>query len=77
LLCLLSLDAHGRVIFILDDPEKSESINALQTNFHLPCSTLMMLVSAFATRELIMEAYAKAVEEQYRFYSYGDCMLIV
>jgi S-adenosylmethionine:tRNA ribosyltransferase-isomerase len=37
----------------------------------------MMLISAFASRELILEAYAKAVEEKYRFYSYGDCMLIV
>ena len=51
--------------------------DALLTNFHLPCSTLLMLVSAFAGRELVLEAYAKAVEERYRFYSYGDCMLLI
>lgn len=49
----------------------------LLTNFHLPKSTLMMLVSAFASRELIFEAYAQAIREKYRFYSYGDCMLIL
>jgi S-adenosylmethionine:tRNA ribosyltransferase-isomerase len=52
-------------------------VGALLTNFHLPKSTLIMLVSAFANRELIMEAYAKAVEQRYRFFSYGDCMLLV
>ncbi len=52
-------------------------VGGLLTNFHLPESTLIMLVSAFAGRELVLEAYAKAVEERYRFYSYGDCMLIV
>ena len=50
---------------------------ALLTNFHLPCSTLLMLVSAFAGRELVLEAYEKAVEQRYRFYSYGDCMLLI
>lgn len=49
----------------------------LITNFHLPRSTLLMLVSAFAGRELILGAYRHAVAERYRFYSYGDCMLIV
>jgi len=53
------------------------SAGALLTNFHLPKSTLLMLVSAFAGRELVMEAYAAAIRERYRFYSYGDCMLIV
>ena len=52
-------------------------VGALLTNFHLPKSTLLMLVSAFAGREFVMEAYAEAIREQYRFYSYGDCMLIV
>ena len=46
------------------------------TNFHLPGSTLMMLVSAFAGRDNIMRAYAHAIEESYRFFSYGDAMLI-
>jgi S-adenosylmethionine:tRNA ribosyltransferase-isomerase len=47
------------------------------TNFHLPKSTLMMLVSAFAGRENMLAAYAEAVREQYRFFSYGDGMLII
>ena len=52
-------------------------VDRLLTNFHLPRSTLLMLVSALAGRELIMEAYAEAVRERYRFFSYGDCMLIL
>jgi S-adenosylmethionine:tRNA ribosyltransferase-isomerase len=52
-------------------------VRALLTNFHLPKSTLLMLVSAFAGRELILRAYQHAISERYRFYSYGDCMLIV
>jgi S-adenosylmethionine:tRNA ribosyltransferase-isomerase len=50
--------------------------DALITNFHLPCSTLLMLVSALAGRELIMKAYKEAVKAEYRFFSYGDAMLI-
>lgn len=50
---------------------------ALLTNFHLPQSTLIMLVCAFAGKELIMEAYRQAVKQRYRFFSYGDCMLIL
>ncbi len=53
-----------------------ESIDALITNFHLPESTLLMLVSAFAGRDLILDAYKHAVEHRYRFFSYGDAMLI-
>ncbi len=52
-------------------------VGALLTNFHLPRSTLLMLVAAFAGRELLLRAYQHAVAERYRFYSYGDCMLIV
>ncbi len=52
------------------------SVDALITNFHLPESTLMMLVSAFASRKHILDAYNEAVEEQYRFFSYGDSMFI-
>lgn len=52
-------------------------VDRLLTNFHLPRSTLLMLVSAFAGVELIREAYAQAVRERYRFFSYGDCMLIL
>jgi S-adenosylmethionine:tRNA ribosyltransferase-isomerase len=53
------------------------AVGAILTNFHLPRTTLLMLVSAFATRELILEAYRRAVELKYRFYSYGDCMLVL
>lgn len=52
-------------------------VNHLLTNFHLPGSTLLMLVSAFAGRELIREAYEKAVKDRFRFFSYGDAMLIL
>lgn len=52
-------------------------VDALLTNFHLPQSSLLMLVSAFAGRELVLEAYRHAVNKRYRFYSYGDCMLII
>ena len=51
--------------------------DALLTNFHLPRSSLLVLVSAFAGRELVLAAYRHAVQERYRFYSYGDCMLIL
>jgi S-adenosylmethionine:tRNA ribosyltransferase-isomerase len=51
-------------------------VGALLTNFHLPQSTLLMLVSAFAGRERVLSAYEHAVRERYRFYSYGDCMFI-
>ena len=51
--------------------------DALLTNFHLPRSSLLILVSAFAGRELVLRAYGHAVAERYRFYSYGDCMLIL
>lgn len=52
-------------------------VEAMITNFHLPKSTLLMLVSAFASRELILETYRKAVEAEYRFFSFGDAMLIL
>jgi S-adenosylmethionine:tRNA ribosyltransferase-isomerase len=52
-------------------------VDALVTNFHLPRSSLLLLVSAFAGRELVLDAYAHAVAERYRFYSYGDAMLIL
>ena len=52
-------------------------VDAMITNFHVPRSTLMMLVSAFATRDQVMDAYAAAIAERYRFFSFGDAMLIV
>jgi len=52
-------------------------VDALVTNFHLPRSTLLMLTSAFAGRELVLRAYAEAIEQRYRLYSFGDCMFIL
>lgn len=52
-------------------------VDKLLTNFHLPKSTLMMMIAAFAGLDLVKEAYTKAVEQKYRFFSYGDCMLIL
>ena len=57
-------------------PYKFKVVDRIVTNFHLPSSTLLMLVSAFADRDMIMAAYKKAVKEKYRFFSYGDAMLI-
>ena len=56
---------------------KFRIVDALLTNFHLPRSSLLMLVSAFAGHQLILEAYRHAVAARYRFYSYGDCMLVI
>ncbi|GAB4173277.1 MAG: tRNA preQ1(34) S-adenosylmethionine ribosyltransferase-isomerase QueA [Calditrichia bacterium] len=57
-------------------PYQFKMVDAIITNFHLPKSTLIMLVSAFASRELILKAYREAIKEKYRFYSYGDAMFI-
>ena len=54
-----------------------KAVDAMITNFHLPRSTLIMLVSAFAGKERILDAYQRAVEHAYRFYSFGDAMLIL
>ncbi len=77
-------DANGKVspqdgatgIFIYP-PFEFRVVDALLTNFHLPRSSLLMLVSAFAGREFVLRAYEEAIRERYRFYSYGDCMLIL
>jgi S-adenosylmethionine:tRNA ribosyltransferase-isomerase len=58
-------------------PYQFRTVNVLLTNFHLPRSTLLMLVSAFSGREFLLGAYQEAIREGYRFYSYGDCMLIL
>jgi len=52
-------------------------VDAMITNFHLPRSTLLLLVSAFAGRELILRAYKEAIRQRYRFYSFGDASLIL
>lgn len=58
-------------------PQTLKVVDKLITNFHLPQSTLIMLVCAFADKDLVMKAYKKAIKEKYRFYSYGDAMLII
>jgi S-adenosylmethionine:tRNA ribosyltransferase-isomerase len=68
---------NGATDIFIHPPAEIRRIDSLLTNFHLPRSTLLMLVSAFAGREFLLATYAEAIREQYRFYSYGDCMLIV
>jgi S-adenosylmethionine:tRNA ribosyltransferase-isomerase len=68
---------EGRTSIFIHPPQQVQHVDLLLTNFHLPRSTLLMLVSAVAGREFILRAYAEAIRERYRFYSYGDCMLIV
>ena len=58
-------------------PYKFKMADRLITNFHQPQSTLMMLVSAFADKEFVMDAYSEAIKKKYRFYSYGDAMMII
>ena len=70
-------EQRGETDIFIHPPYQFGVVGGLLTNFHLPQSTLIMLVSAFAGQELVMEAYRKAVEERYRFFSYGDCMLLV
>jgi S-adenosylmethionine:tRNA ribosyltransferase-isomerase len=67
----------GFTSLFIHPPYRFRVIDGLITNFHLPKSTLVMLVSAWAGKELLMKAYREAVEEKYRFYSYGDAMLIL
>jgi S-adenosylmethionine:tRNA ribosyltransferase-isomerase len=67
----------GETDIFIYPPFTFRVVDALLTNFHLPRSTLLMLVSAFAGREFVLRGYEEAVRERYRFYSYGDCMLIL
>ena len=69
--------SQGRSDLFIYPPYKFRVVDALLTNFHLPSSSLLMMVSALASRELILRAYAEAIRERYRFYRYGDCMLVV
>ena len=71
------LAQDGATDLFIYPPYHFLAVDALLTNFHLPRSTLLMLVSAFAGREFLMRAYEEAICERYRFYSYGDCMLIL
>jgi S-adenosylmethionine:tRNA ribosyltransferase-isomerase len=68
---------EGETAIFIHPPYRVRSADRLITNFHLPRSTLLMLVSAFAGFDLVREAYAAAVRERYRFYSYGDAMVIL
>jgi S-adenosylmethionine:tRNA ribosyltransferase-isomerase len=69
--------ASGETSIFIRPPYRCKAVDHLITNFHLPRSTLIMLVAAFAGYELTMRAYAAAIAERYRFFSYGDAMLIV
>jgi S-adenosylmethionine:tRNA ribosyltransferase-isomerase len=72
------LTAHsGQTNIFLSPGHKFQIVSGLLTNFHLPKSTLLMLVSAFAGREMVLAAYAHAVQQKYSFFSYGDCMLLL
>lgn len=72
---MIKSGAHSTDLFIFPSYSFS-AVDKLLTNFHLPKSTLLMLVSAFAGTELIKKAYAEAIKQKYRFFSYGDCMFI-
>lgn len=67
----------GSTDIFIYPPYQFQQVDLLLTNFHLPRSTLLMLVSAFAGREFVLRAYEEAIRQRYRFYSYGDCMLIL
>ena len=69
--------ASGRTGIFIYPPYSFRAVDLMLTNFHLPQSTLLMMVCALAGQELVMRAYAEAVREKYRFFSYGDCMLVV
>lgn len=67
----------GETDIFIRPPFKFQAVDTLMTNFHLPKSTLIALVAAFAGYDLTMRAYQEAIEQRYRFFSYGDCMMIV
>ena len=67
----------GSTDLFIYPPYRFQHVDLLFTNFHLPRSTLLMLVSAFAGREFLLRAYDEAIHQRYRFYSYGDCMLVL
>ena len=68
--------AKDKTNIFIYPPYEIKSIDKLITNFHLPKSTLIMLVSAFMGKDYTLECYKHAVSEKYRFFSYGDCMFI-
>jgi S-adenosylmethionine:tRNA ribosyltransferase-isomerase len=70
-------EEHGSTRLFINPGFEFKAIDALITNFHLPKSSLVMLVSAFASREFVLHAYQKAIDEAYRFFSFGDAMLLL
>jgi S-adenosylmethionine:tRNA ribosyltransferase-isomerase len=68
---------QGETALVITPGFRFRAVDALLTNFHLPRSSLLLLVAAFAGRERVLSAYAEAVRERYRFYSYGDAMLVL
>jgi S-adenosylmethionine:tRNA ribosyltransferase-isomerase len=73
----MCLGKTGKTDIFIRPGFEFQRTNAMLTNFHLPQSSLLMLVCAFAGRETVLAAYQHAVEAGYRFYSYGDCMLVL
>lgn len=73
----LNIPGDGTTSIFIYPPYKINSADCLITNFHTPCSTLLMLVCAFGGYEVVMDAYREAVRQRYRFFSYGDAMLII
>lgn len=69
-------ECHGETAIFIYPGYKWEAVDCIITNFHLPKSTLIMMISSFATKELIFKAYNEAIKEEYRFFSFGDSMLI-
>ena len=70
-------EMHGETDIFIYPGYRFKILDGLFTNFHLPESTLLMLVSALAGRDRVLAAYNEAVAERYRFFSFGDCMLIL
>jgi S-adenosylmethionine:tRNA ribosyltransferase-isomerase len=66
----------GRSGLFIYPPYRFKAVDSILTNFHLPRSTLLMMMSAFIGRDVLLQAYREAVEQQYRFFSYGDCMVL-
>src|SRR5699024_5682215 len=71
------VETSGWTDIFIYPPYEFQAIDGLLTNFHLPKSTLIMLISAFSNRESILKAYNEAVKERYRFFSFGDAMLLL
>ena len=69
--------SSGHTGIYIYPPYRFRAVDAMITNFHLPRSTLLIMISAFAGREKVLGAYSEAIKKQYRFYSFGDCMLII